>query len=242
LQSQGYAIPDYPETPQTDAEKEVRARYDAIKGSAVNPVLREGNSDRARGSGEEIRPGQPAPHGRVDRRQQDPRGLDVDGGDFFSNERSATLADAATAKIVLETADGRDRAEGRASATRRARWSTPPSCRAKALDAFLAERDREDQGRRRAVLAAHEGHDDEGLGPDHLWPCGQAWLAPVFEQFGDEMAALGVNPNSGLGDLLERVKDNAEIMAAIDACMAERPPMYMVDSDRASPTCTCPRT
>jgi len=60
----------------------------------------------------------------------------------------------------------------------------------------------------------------------------KAFLAPVFEQFGDEMAALGVNPNSGLGDLLARVKDKAEIMTAIDACMAARPPLYMVDSDK----------
>ena len=60
----------------------------------------------------------------------------------------------------------------------------------------------------------------------------RAFLAPVFEAHGDALKSLGVNPNSGLGDLLARVKDNADIMAAIDACMAARPPMYMVDSDR----------
>ncbi len=60
----------------------------------------------------------------------------------------------------------------------------------------------------------------------------KAWLAPVFEQFGDRMADLGVNPNSGLGDLLERVKGEADIMAAIDAISEARPPMYMVNSDK----------
>jgi isocitrate dehydrogenase len=60
----------------------------------------------------------------------------------------------------------------------------------------------------------------------------KAWLAPVFEKFGDKLDALGVTGNAGLGTLLEKVKDEPEIMAAIDAVMAERPPMYMVDSDR----------
>ena len=72
LQSQGYDIPDYPEAPSNDAEKTARSRFDAIKGSAVNPVLREGNSDRrCRQGGEKLRPRQPAFDGRVEQGQQD---------------------------------------------------------------------------------------------------------------------------------------------------------------------------
>ncbi|NNF92586.1 MAG: NADP-dependent isocitrate dehydrogenase, partial [Boseongicola sp.] len=106
LQQQGYDLPDYPEDPATDAERDVRARYDAIKGSAVNPVLREGNSDR--------RAAQPVknyamanPHRMGDwSATSKTRVASMSGGDFRSNEVSVTLDRVATAKIVLETADG----------------------------------------------------------------------------------------------------------------------------------------
>ncbi|MEC8582135.1 MAG: NADP-dependent isocitrate dehydrogenase, partial [Pseudomonadota bacterium] len=106
LQGQGYDLPDYPEAPATDEEKEVRARYDAIKGSAVNPVLREGNSDR-RAAGAVKKFAQDNPH-RMGEWVSDSktRVASMSGGDFFSNEVSATLDKAATAKIVLETAGG----------------------------------------------------------------------------------------------------------------------------------------
>jgi isocitrate dehydrogenase len=107
LQAQGYAIPDYPET-RRPMRRRRRARFDAIKGSAVNPVLREGNSDRrAAKAVKEICTGQPAPHGRLVARQQDARGLHV-GRRFLSNEVSATLDKAATAKIVLTTDNGEE--------------------------------------------------------------------------------------------------------------------------------------
>ena len=116
LQSQGYALPDYPEEPKTDAEKAVRAKYDSIKGSAVNPVLREGNSDR-RAATAVKKFAQANPH-RMGEWTKDSktRVAAMSGGDFFSNETSATLPKAATAKIVLEN-------------TRRAPWSMRPICR-----------------------------------------------------------------------------------------------------------------
>ena len=106
LQGQGYDIPNYPADPQTDAEKEARARYDAIKGSAVNPVLREGNSDR-RAAAAVKRFAQANPHRMGDwTADSKTRVASMSGGDFRSNETSATLGAAATAKIVLTAGDG----------------------------------------------------------------------------------------------------------------------------------------
>ena len=106
LQSQGFALPDYPETPSNDAEKEIRARYDTLKGSAVNPVLREGNSDR-RAAKAVKNFAQNNPHRMGDwSADSKTRVSSMQGNDFFSNEKSATLPADTTAKIVLETADG----------------------------------------------------------------------------------------------------------------------------------------
>jgi len=106
LQAQGYALPDYPETPATDAEKEIRARYDTIKGSAVNPVLREGNSDRRAASAVK-KFAQANPH-RMGAWSKDSktRVATMGAGDFFSNERSATLAQPAIATIDHIAPDG----------------------------------------------------------------------------------------------------------------------------------------
>ncbi|AHM03732.1 Isocitrate dehydrogenase [Roseibacterium elongatum DSM 19469] len=231
LQSQGYALPDYPETPQTDAEKETRARYDAIKGSAVNPVLREGNSDRrAAAAVKSFAQANPHRMGAWSSGSKT-RVASMSGGDFFSNEVSATLDKPATARIVLETAAGETvLKEGVSYPEGTVVDATYMS--AAALDAFLAEEiaKTKDEG---TLFSLHmKATMMKVSDPIIFGHAVKAWLAPVFEQFGDEMAALGVNPNSGLGDLLDRVKGNAEIMAAIEAVTADRPPMYMVDSDR----------
>jgi len=231
LQSQGYALPDYPEAPQTDAEKEARARYDAIKGSAVNPVLREGNSDR-RAAAAVKKFAQANPH-RMGAWAADSktRVASMSGGDFFSNETSATLNKAATAKIVLESASGetvlKESVSYPAGTVVDATYMS-----AAALDAFLAEEiaKTKDEG---TLFSLHmKATMMKVSDPIIFGHAVKQWLKPVFDQFGDKMEALGVNPNSGLGDLLARVKGEPEIMAAIEAVTAERPPMYMVDSDR----------
>ena len=232
LQGQGYAIPDYPETPSTDAEKDARARYDAIKGSAVNPVLREGNSDRRAAKAVKAF-AQANPHRMGDwTADSRTRVASMSGGDFRSNETSATLASDATAKIVHVAADGtetvlKDGVSFPAGSVVDATFMS-----AKALDAFLADEiaKTKDEG---TLFSLHmKATMMKVSDPIIFGHAVKAFLAPVFDQYGEEMAALGVNPNSGLGDLLDRVKDNAKIMAAIDAVMADRPPMYMVDSDR----------
>jgi isocitrate dehydrogenase len=231
LQAQGYAIPDYPEEPATDAEKSVRAKYDALKGSAVNPVLREGNSDRRAASAVK-KYAQANPHRMGDwSADSKTRVAAMASGDFFSNEKSATLPQAAKAKIILETANGetvlKDGLSYPAGTVVDATYMS-----AAALDAFLVE----EIARTKAEGVLFSIHLKATMmkvsDPIIFGHAVKVFLAPVFEEFGDEMTALGVNPNSGLGDLLAKVKDNAKIMEAIDACMAARPPLYMVDSGK----------
>ena len=231
LQAQGYALPDYPYEPTTDAEKAVRAKYDSIKGSAVNPVLREGNSDR-RAAVAVKKFAQANPH-RMGDWTGDSKTVvsSMSGGDFFSNEKSATLGSVANAKIVLETADGetvlKDGIKYPAGTVVDATFMS-----AAALDAFLAEQIEATKAAGTLFSLHMKATMMKVSDPIIFGHAVKAWLAPVFEAHGDKMKELGVNPNGGLGALLERVKDDAEIMAAIEACMAERPPMYMVNSDR----------
>ena len=231
LQAQGFALPDYPEAPETDEEKAARAKYDAIKGSAVNPVLREGNSDRRAAKAVKSF-AQANPH-RMGEWTADSKThvSSMSGDDFFSNETSATLGAATGAKIVLETASGetvlKEGLEYPAGTVVDATYMSVA-----ALKDFLASEieKTKDQG---ILFSLHlKATMMKVSDPILFGHAVTAFLAPVFDKHGDAMAALGVNPNSGLGDLLARVKDNASIMADIDACMAERPPMYMVDSDK----------
>ncbi len=231
LQSQGYALPDYPETPETDAEKATRAKYDTIKGSAVNPVLREGNSDRRAAKAVKSY-AQNNPH-RMGKWTADSktRVSAMQGGDFFSNEKSATLPREASAKIVLETATGEViLKEGLSYPAGTVVDATFMS--ATALDAFLAQ-EIESTKEEATLFSLHmKATMMKVSDPIIFGHAVKVFLKPVFDLFGTEMADLGVNPNSGMGDLLARVKDQPAIMAAIDACMKKRPPLYMVDSDK----------
>ncbi len=232
LQGQGYAIPDYPENPKTDAEKDARAKYDAIKGSAVNPVLREGNSDRRAAKAVKAY-AQANPH-RMGEWTKDSktRVAAMSGGDFRSNETSVTLKDAATVRIVHVAEDGTETVLKDAVSYPAGTVVDATFMSAAALSDFLAAEI--EQTKKDGVLfSLHmKATMMKVSDPIIFGHAVKAYLAPVFDEFGDRLAALGVNPNSGLGDLMARIAGEADIKAAIDACMAARPPMYMVDSDR----------
>ena len=231
LQAQGYALPDYPYEPSNDAEKAIQAKYDTIKGSAVNPVLREGNSDR-RAAAAVKKYAQNNPHRMGDwSADSKTRVASMSGGDFFSNEASATLDKEATARIVLESAGGetvlKDGVSYPAGTVVDATYMS-----AKALDAFLAE-EIEKTKQEGVLFSLHmKATMMKVSDPIIFGHAVKEFLKPVFEKYGDEMKAAGVNPNSGLAALLDRVADKPEIKAEIDKVMAERPPMYMVDSDK----------
>ena len=231
LQSQGFALPDYPEAPETEDEKAVRTKYDSLKGSAVNPVLREGNSDRRAAKAVKSY-AQNNPHRMGDwASDSKTRVAAMSGGDFFSNEVSATLSHETGAKIVLETATGetvlKDGLSYPAGTVVDATFMS-----AKALGAFLADEIEKTKAEGTLFSLHMKATMMKVSDPIIFGHAVKAFLAPVFEKHGAAMAKLGVNPNSGLGDLLARVEGNAPIMADIDACMAERPPLYMVDSDK----------
>ena len=230
LQGQGYAVPDYPTAPKTDTERDVRARYDKIKGSAVNPVLREGNSDR-RAADAVKRFAQNNPHRMGDwSKDSKTRVATMGKDDFFSNERSQTLPRAATAKIVLETPQGETVLKSGLSYGA-GTVVDATFMDAGALDAFL-DREIERTKAEGILFSIHlKATMMKVSDPIIFGHAVKRFLAPVFEAFGDDMAALGVSPDAGLEDLLNRVADRADIVDAIEACMAERPPMYMVDSD-----------
>lgn len=233
LQSQGYDLPDFPEEPSTDEEKEARARYDAIKGSAVNPVLREGNSDR-RAAAAVKKFAQANPH-RMGAWSADSKTKvsSMSGGDFRSNEASVTLtaAQAGPVRIELESASGttvlKDGVDLPAGTVVDATFMS-----AKALQSFLDAQIAETKADGTLFSLHLKATMMKVSDPILFGHAVRAFLKPVFEAHGDALDAAGVNPNSGLGDLLDRVKDNADVMAAIETCMAERPPMYMVNSDR----------
>ncbi|HCP81481.1 MAG TPA: NADP-dependent isocitrate dehydrogenase, partial [Octadecabacter sp.] len=231
LQANGFNIPDYPDVPETDAEKDAQARYDGIKGSAVNPVLREGNSDRRAAKAVKSF-AQNNPHRMGDwSADSKTKVSSMSGGDFFSNEVSATLAKEATAKIVLETASGetvlKDGITYPAGTVVDATFMS-----AKALNTFLAEQIEETKAEGTLFSLHMKATMMKVSDPIIFGHAVKAFLAPVFETHGDALADLGVNPNAGLGDLLARVDGNAAILADIESCMASRPPMYMVDSDK----------
>ena len=234
LQEKGYNLPDYPEDPQTDEEKAIRARYDGIKGSAVNPVLREGNSDRrAAKAVKNFAQNNPHSMGTWSSDSKTKVSSMADS-DFYANEKSATITadQAGDAKIEFVAKDGSVTVLKDGWPLEEGTITDATFMSASALDAFLADAiaDTKSDG---TMFSLHmKATMMKVSDPIIFGHAVKAWLAPVFEKFGTELDALGVNPNSGMGDLLNRVKDNAEIMAAIDAVRAERPEMYMVDSDK----------
>ncbi|MDE9450146.1 NADP-dependent isocitrate dehydrogenase [Aliiroseovarius sp. Z3] len=234
LQAQGYALPDYPEEPKTDEEKAIRARYDAIKGSAVNPVLREGNSDR-RAAKAVKNYAQNNPHSMGDwSADSKTKVSSMPDNDFYANEKSATITadQAGDAKIEFVGKDGNVTVLKDGWTLDEGTIADATFMSAKALGAFLADAiaDTKKDG---TMFSLHmKATMMKVSDPIIFGHAVKAWLAPVFEKFADKLDALGVNPNSGMGDLLERVEGDAEIMAAIEALTAERPAMYMVDSDK----------
>ncbi len=237
LQSQGYDVPDFPEEPATDAERDIRARYDAIKGSAVNPVLREGNSDR-RAAVAVKNYAKANPHSMGKWSKDSKTHVSTMGeNDFRSNERSVTLTDAQAgpARIELVGKDGSVTVLKEGVSYPAGTVVDATFLSAKALDAFLAEQI-EATKKDGILFSIHlKATMMKVSDPIIFGHAVTAYLEPVFEKYGDELKAAGANPNSGLGDLMARVAempDGARIKAEIDALLAERPPLYMVNSDK----------
>ncbi len=235
LQEQGHAIPDYPESPSTDEEKAVRATYDKVKGSAVNPVLREGNSDR-RAPASVKNYAKTHPH-RMGAWSGDSKTVVATMGhdDFRSNEKSVIIPADDTLTIKHVATDGtetvlKDGVQVLAgevvdgtfmdvAALRR--FLTEQIARAKAEDVLFS-----------VHLKATMMKVSDPIIFGHVV---QAFFPTLFEQYGEQLAAAGISPNDGLGGLLsaaEKLPEGAAIKAAVEAGLAEGPAMAMVDSDK----------
>ena len=233
LQTQGYALPDYPAEPVTEAETEIKARYDSVKGSAVNPVLREGNSDRR--SAKAVKAYAMANPHRMGKWEASSKThvASMSGSDFYANEKSATItaAQAGGARITFTGADGAEKTlkDGLSYIEGEVVDATFLSVRA--LRAFIA-----------AEIAATEPgvlfsvHLKATMmkvsDPIIFGHFVSVYLADFIAKHGAALDDLGWNPNSGIGDLEARIAGNAALEADLAAVMAAQPPMYMVNSDK----------
>ena len=237
LQSQGYDLPDYPENPATDAEKEHRRRYDAVKGSAVNPVLREGNSDR-RAAVAVKNYAMANPHSMGTWSADSKTHVStMSAGDFRSNETSVTLSDAqaGAARIEHVAKDGtvtvlKDGIKYPAGTVVDCTFMS-----AKALQAFLTEQVAASKAKGVLFSIHLKATMMKVSDPIIFGHAVKVFLAPVFEKHGAALAAAGVDANSGLGAMMDRVAtmpNHMAVEADIAATIADRAPMYMVNSDK----------
>ena len=235
LQGKGYALPDYPEAPQSDAEKAVRAKYDTIKGSAVNPVLREGNSDRrAARAVKNFAQNNPHSMGAWESSSKT-KVSSMPGNDFRANEKSSTItaAQAGDAKIEFVAKDGGVTVLKDVWPLEEGTVADATCMSVNALSAFLKDAI-EDTKADGTMFSLHMKATMMKVSDPIIFGYAvKAWLGPVWDAHGDAISAAGGNPNAGLGDVLAAINDmpNADVIKAEIAAL-DRPSMYMVDSDK----------
>ncbi|MEU6759400.1 NADP-dependent isocitrate dehydrogenase [Streptomyces sp. NPDC046685] len=235
LQGQGYALPDYPDDPKSDEERDIRARYDKIKGSAVNPVLREGNSDR-RAPASVKNYAKTHPHRMGAWTPESKTNVATMGeNDFRSTEKSTVIAEAGTLRIEHVAADG---------ATTVLRESVPVLA-GEVVDASVMHVDAlrtflNDQIQRAkaedVLFSVHlKATMMKVSDPIVFGHVVRAFLPKTFARYGETLAAAGLSPNDGLGAILNglgALPEGDAIKASIDAEIAEGPALAMVDSDK----------
>ncbi len=237
LQAKGFAVPAYPTNPQNDEEREIQARYDRIKGSAVNPVLREGNSDRR------------APKAVKNFAKKYPHSMGawtadskshvatMQSGDFFHNEQSVTVPEATTVRIVHTDKSGKTTELRKPLPLKAGEIIDATVLSKKALVQFLQEqvKDAKEQG---VLFSLHmKATMMKVSDPIIFGHAVKVFFAPVFEQYGEQLAAAGVNVNNGFGNLLANLDKldeatRAGVEKAIAETYAQNPDLAMVDSDK----------
>ncbi|MER8059050.1 MULTISPECIES: NADP-dependent isocitrate dehydrogenase [unclassified Streptomyces] len=235
LQSQGYALPDYPDDPKSDEEREIRARYDKIKGSAVNPVLREGNSDR-RAPASVKNYAKTHPHRMGAWTAESKTNVATMGdNDFASTEKSTVIAEDTTLRFELVGADGTT-TELRAPLKVVAGEVVDAAVlRAAALNEFLAAQVA--RAKQEGVLfSVHlKATMMKVSDPIIFGHVVRTFFPKTFAKYGETLKAAGLSPNDGLGGIykgLENLPEGAEIKASFDAELADGPALAMVDSDK----------
>ena len=237
LQEQGYNIPDYPEAPQNDAEKELQTRFAKVLGSAVNPVLREGNSDR-RAPLSVKQFAKKHPH-KMGAWSSDSKShvASMSAGDFYGSEQSVTLEDAATVKIEFVGADGTHVVLKEKTPLLPGEIIDASVMNVRALRRFFDDQisDARQSG---VLLSLHlKATMMKVSDPVMFGHAVTVYYKDVFEKHAAVIKELGVNVNNGLGDLYAKIQKlpearRAEIEADINAVYNSRPPLAMVDSDK----------
>ncbi|MBF0349649.1 MAG: NADP-dependent isocitrate dehydrogenase [SAR324 cluster bacterium] len=238
LQAKGYNIPDYPEDPKTDAEKELKARFAKVSGSAVNPVLREGNSDR-RASTSIKRYGQKNPHRMMKAWPKDSktRVAHMSEKDFFEMERSTTVEKAGNVRIEFVSSDGSVKILKEKTALMKGEIIDATVMNVRALRQFYAAQIAQAQ-KEGVLLSLHlKATMMKVSDPIMFGHCVSVFFQEVFEKHSAVFKQLGVNPNNGLGDLYSKIQtlpeaQCKEIEADIQAVYKKRPQLAMVDSGK----------
>ncbi|WP_030346957.1 NADP-dependent isocitrate dehydrogenase [Streptomyces sp. NRRL S-1022] len=235
LQAKGYALPDYPDDPKTDEEREIRARYDKVKGSAVNPVLREGNSDR-RAPASVKNYAKTHPHRMGAWTGESRTDVATMGeNDFRSTEKSVVVSEAGALRIELVGEDGTTTVLKESVPVREGEVVDAAVMRVAELNTFLAAqvaRAKEEGVLFSVHLKATMMKVSDPIIFGHVV---RAFFPKTFAKYGETLKAAGLTPNDGLGGILkglENLPEGAEIKASFDAEIAEGPDLAMVDSDK----------
>lgn len=237
LQGQGYKLPDYPDEPATDVERDVKARYDKVKGSAVNPVLREGNSDR-RAPASVKNYARKHPH-KMGAWTADSKAhvASMDSGDFYGSEKSTTLADAGDLSIVLTKADGSKQVLKDKVAVKAGEVIDAAVLSVAKLRAFL-QAQIEDAKRQGVLFSVHlKATMMKVSDPVIFGHVVSVFYEEVLAKHADALKQIGFDANNGIGDLYAKLgalpaEQQAAIKADIEALYQARPALAMVNSDK----------
>ncbi|TCL04083.1 NADP-dependent isocitrate dehydrogenase [Sodalis ligni] len=237
LQEQGFAVPDYVDEPKTDAEKDAKTRYDKIKGSAVNPVLREGNSDRRA-------PLSVKSYARKHPHRMGPWSADsqthvahMTAGDFYGSEKTALIDHDGSVKIELVGKDGAVKVLKAKTAVKAAELIDASVMSKKALSSFIDEQI-QDAKRRGVLLSLHlKATMMKVSDPIMFGIAVSEFFKDVLDRYADDLKSLGFSANNGIGDLYAKInalpaEKQQAIKQDIDALYARRPQLAMVNSDK----------
>lgn len=237
LQAQGYNIPDYPEDPKTDAEKEIKARYGKVLGSAVNPVLREGNSDR-RAAASVKNYARKHPH-KMGAWTPDSKThvSHMSGGDFYGSEKSVTVSEPGVVRIEFAGKDGKTTVLKEKTTLKAGEIIDAAVMSARALRKFFGEQI-EDAKKQGVLFSLHlKGTMMKVSDPIMFGHAVTVFFKDVFEKHAATFKELGIDSNNGLGDVYAKIQKlpeakRAEIEADIKAVYKNRPEVAMVNSDK----------
>ena len=237
LQSLGFALPNYPEEPSSDSERDAKSRYDSVKGSAVNPVLREGNSDRRAPKAVKAY-ARKHPHSMGEWSSDSKSHVaHMSSGDFYGSEKSSTVQDATEVKIIFKGTDDQEQTLKTFFPIQSGEIIDAATMSKSALRSFALEQ-MEDAKAKGVLFSLHLKATMMKVSDPILFGAFvEAFFASVFETFGEDLDRLGADTRNGWGDILDKINSlsapqQAKISAIIEKTYSQRPDLAMVNSDK----------